>query len=99
MIELLTRLCPKNFRQILVKQINPLANENILNFGTGTGEVAILLKKEMPTVNIIGIDVDLKVLAIAEKRYDGKIWIYTFLNTMEANFHSQIIISIKLPVA
>jgi ubiquinone/menaquinone biosynthesis C-methylase UbiE len=80
------KVMPKGFRQILVKQIDPLTNENILDFGTGTAEMAILLKKEMPAVNIIGIDIDLKVLAIAKKKiqrqnldipileYDGRVF-------------------------
>jgi ubiquinone/menaquinone biosynthesis C-methylase UbiE len=65
---IIDKVMPKGFRQILIKQIHPLTNENILDFGTGTGEIAILLKKEMPTADVIGIDVDLKVLAIANKK-------------------------------
>jgi ubiquinone/menaquinone biosynthesis C-methylase UbiE len=59
---------PKGFRQILVHQINLFANEMILDFGTGTSEIAILLKKEIATSKIIGIDIDSKVLRIAKKK-------------------------------
>jgi len=78
------RVMPGGFRQILIQQINPFANEMILDFGTGTSEIAILLKKEISAIKIIGIDVDPKVLRIAKKKiahqnldiqvleYDGK---------------------------
>ncbi|HEX8277246.1 MAG TPA: class I SAM-dependent methyltransferase, partial [Segetibacter sp.] len=62
------RVMPIEFRQILVQQINPLANEIILDFGTGTAEIAILLKKEVPTIKVVGIDIDLKVLGIAKRK-------------------------------
>ncbi len=82
---------PNEFRQIFVQQTNPFAYEIILDFGIGTSEIPILFKKEMPTLKIIGIDVDLKVLRIAEKKikkenlniqlleYDGKV--FPYLNT------------------
>jgi ubiquinone/menaquinone biosynthesis C-methylase UbiE len=65
---IIKRVMPKGFRQILVHQINLFANEMILDFGTGTSEIAILLKKEIATSKIIGIDIDSKVLRIAKKK-------------------------------
>ncbi len=59
---------PKNFREILVQNINLSSNETLLDFGTGTAETAILIKKVMRSVNITGLDIDLKVLNIARKK-------------------------------
>ena len=83
---MISKVMPKGFREILVQQVDPAANEKILDFGTGTAETAILLKKETPSIHITGVDVDPKVLAIAKKKieeqqldievleYDGKIF-------------------------
>ena len=83
---IIKRVMPRDFREIFVQQINPGINEKILDFGTGTSEMAILLKKKMPTINITGIDVDLNVLNIAKRKitkqkldiqvleYDGKVF-------------------------
>lgn len=62
------KVMPAGFREILVEQINPCPGEYILDFGTGTSELAILLKKEMPSSNIEAIDIDPKVLKIAKRK-------------------------------
>jgi len=67
---LIKKVMPHGFRQVLVQQVDPMAGEMILDFGTGTSEIAILLKKEMPAINITGIDIDPKVLAIARKKIE-----------------------------
>ena len=59
---------PKGFREILVKNIRATANELLLDFGTGTAETAILIKKQMPAVNITGVDIDVNILNIAERK-------------------------------
>ena len=65
---IINKVMPRGFRQILAQQVNPSAGEMILDFGTGTSAIAILLKKEMPAINITGIDIDPKVLAIAHRK-------------------------------
>ena len=57
---IIDKVMPKGFRQILVKQINALTNENILDFGTGTAEIAILLKKEKELTKYMGIKFSLE---------------------------------------
>ncbi len=54
------------FRRILVEEINPKANERILEFGFGTGQNLLLLHKANPNTKLIGLDIDPKVKAIAE---------------------------------
>ncbi len=59
---------PARSREKFIQQINPSANENILDFGTGTAEIVILLKQERPQANIIAIDIDPAVPEIAKKK-------------------------------
>jgi len=77
-------IMPFGFREILMHQAQPFPNEYILDFGTGTAELAILIKKKRQTSNVIAIDIDPKVLKIAKRKiiresldiqiieYDGK---------------------------
>ena len=77
---------PAGFREKFIQQINPSVSENILDFGTGTAEIAILLKQAAPQANITAIDIDPKVLEIAKRKitsknvvvkiieYDGKVF-------------------------
>jgi ubiquinone/menaquinone biosynthesis C-methylase UbiE len=59
---------PGGFRDILVQQAGPSVDEKILDFGTGTSEIPILLKKKTPAVQVTGIDIDPRVLEIAKKK-------------------------------
>lgn len=74
----------KKVKQALINQLQLKGNETILDFGCGTGTLAIMIKEQYPSVNIIGIDVDDDIIAIAEqkikarglripvKKYDGQ---------------------------
>ena len=62
------KVMPAGFRQILVQMINLSPDETLLDFGTGTAETAILIKKAMPAVTIAGLDIDLKILNIANRK-------------------------------
>lgn len=74
----------KKIKHALIHQLQLKGNEAILDFGCGTGTLAIMIKEQYPSVNIIGIDVDPEIIAIAEnkikrkglsipiKRYDGE---------------------------
>lgn len=65
---IIRRVMPAGFRDVLTKQINPGSNEYILDFGTGTGELAMLLKKMAPQSTITALDIDAKVLKIAKEK-------------------------------
>lgn len=58
----------KKFRRLLVKEINPQANERILEFGFGTGQNLLLVHKANPNTKLEGLDIDPKVKAIAKHK-------------------------------
>lgn len=58
----------KKFRRLLVEEINPQANEQILEFGFGTGQNLLLVHKANPNTKLEGLDIDPKVKAIAEHK-------------------------------
>jgi ubiquinone/menaquinone biosynthesis C-methylase UbiE len=62
----------KKIKQALVNQLQLKGTETILDFGCGTGTLAIMIKDQFPSVNIIGIDVDAEIIGIAEKKIKAK---------------------------
>jgi len=52
----------------LITQLNPKDNENILDFGCGTGTLMLMIKKARPGCVVYGIDIDPQVLEIAETK-------------------------------
>lgn len=58
----------KKFRMLLVEEINPQANERILEFGFGTGQNLLLVHKANQNTKLEGLDIDPKVKAIAEHK-------------------------------
>ncbi len=58
----------KKFRRLLVEEINPQANEKILEFGFGTGQNILLVHKANPSTKLEGLDIDPKVKAITEHK-------------------------------
>lgn len=42
--------------------------QQVLDLGCGTGSLAILVKRDSPTINITALDCDLKILSIAAKK-------------------------------
>lgn len=62
------KVMPDGFREILVEKINLSPGEMLLDFGTGTAEIAILLKKATPFSIIAAIDIDPRILNIAKKK-------------------------------
>ncbi len=55
----------KTFRRLLLEEISPQKGEKILEFGFGTGQNLLLLKKQFPEIDLAGLDIDPKVKAIA----------------------------------
>lgn len=58
----------KKFRRLLVDEISPKAGEKILEFGFGTGQNLLLVKKQTPEIELVGLDIDPKVKAITENK-------------------------------
>lgn len=60
---------PENkIKKALIEQLQLKGTETVLDFGCGTGTLSIMIKERFPNVNITGIDVDDKILSIAEKK-------------------------------
>lgn len=55
----------KKFRRLLVEEVNPQTGEKILEFGFGTGQNLLLMKKQNADIQLIGLDIDPKVKEIA----------------------------------
>lgn len=62
-VRLLTR--EERWRGAFLRQIAPVAGDNILDVGCGTGSLAILMKQAAPGARIVGLDPDADVLARA----------------------------------
>jgi len=72
------------FRKSLLGQADVRPGQEILDFGCGTGTIAIMVKQNNPKALVTGIDVDEKIAAIAKRKikqyglgieidvYDGK---------------------------
>src|SRR6266496_6662207 len=55
-------------RRTLLDQAPLRSGDHVLDIGCGTGTFATLLKQHYPTVEVIGIDPDPKVLARAKRK-------------------------------
>tara|TARA_R110000868_G_C10957370_1_gene768196 strand:- start:1593 stop:2246 length:654 start_codon:yes stop_codon:yes gene_type:complete len=62
----------KRFRNTLIDLVNPTKNENILEFGFGTGANLILGVNRNATAHYTGLDIDPKVKRIAERKFAEK---------------------------
>lgn len=58
----------KKFRRLLIQEINPNADERILEFGFGTGQNLLLTNKANPKTKLVGLDIDPKVKAITKHK-------------------------------
>lgn len=60
----------KQFRNDLVDRLPNDETAEVLEFGTGTASNSILAKQKYPQLNVTGVDVDEKILAMARKKVD-----------------------------
>lgn len=80
---------PENlFKNTLIEQANIQASYKVLDFGCGTGTLLMMAKIKNPAAEIIGVDIDEKIIRIAKKKianhqvdieidkYDGNILPY-----------------------
>lgn len=58
------------FRRRTVEALDPRAGEKILNFGFGTGQNLVRIKRKCPEAELWGLEIDPKVKAIAQKKLD-----------------------------
>ncbi len=56
-------------RNNVIDLLNLKENENLLDVGCGTGSLALMAKKRMRSLKIVGIDVDQKALGLAEQKF------------------------------
>lgn len=63
----------KKIKQTLINQSSFTGNENILDFGVGTATLSIMIKQQFPSISIVGIDVDSKILDIAKNKVNGNV--------------------------
>lgn len=71
----------------LIKSLN-LENSNLIDLGTGSGVIAITLKKEIPSLNITAIDKSKEALKVAIEN--------SKLNKVNVDFQNQDIFNYKL---
>jgi len=58
----------KEFKTELVRQANIKENHKVLDFGVGTATLSLMIKDTNPSSEVNGVDVDEKVLEIANKK-------------------------------
>lgn len=62
----------KEFKNELIDGAGFQVGQNVLDFGVGTATLSILIKRKYPMTTVIGIDVDPKILKIAERKIQKK---------------------------
>lgn len=63
-------LVPENrIRKQIINTYELNGKEFVLDFGCGTGTFIVMLKKTYPNLNVVGIDVDDKIIEIAKKKF------------------------------
>lgn len=58
----------KAFKAALVRQAGVRPGDRVLDFGTGTATLSILIAEQHPDADVTGVDVDEKVLTIARRK-------------------------------
>ena len=55
-------------RRTLIEQADVRPGHRVLDLGCGTGTFAVMLKRAVPLAEVVGLDLDPEVLAIAERK-------------------------------
>lgn len=58
------------FKNTLVEKADLRADMTVLDLASGTGTLAILIKQKCPSVDVVGVDGDSKILQIAQTKSD-----------------------------
>ncbi len=62
----------KEFKNELITRAGFQIGQQVLDFGVGTATLSIMVKKKYPMTNVMGIDVDPKILKIAGRKIKKK---------------------------
>lgn len=75
-------LCPRPETEYLVEQVSKIIKENnfesVLDLCTGSGAIALILKRDNPSVNVVASDISEKALVVAKQNAEQ--------NNLEINF-------------
>ena len=58
----------KKIKTALIEQANIFRGEIVMDFGSGTGTLCMMMKQRQPGADIIGLDIDEKVISIAREK-------------------------------
>lgn len=72
----------EKFRRLLLEQANVRPDQRVLDLGCGTGTFAILTKLAVPTAEVVGLDADERVLALARKKAEARGVSITFCHAL-----------------
>lgn len=61
----------RSFKAALVSQANLQAGQRVLDLASGTGTLAIRIRRLMPQTEVIGVDADPSILAIARRKAES----------------------------
>lgn len=59
------------FKRRLIKQAQATGAQRVLDVGCGTGTLLALVREEVPSARVVGIDGDFKILALAQRKAGG----------------------------
>jgi ubiquinone/menaquinone biosynthesis C-methylase UbiE len=61
----------RRFKQALLKQAAPEPGQRVLDLGCGTGTLAIMAKDAQPEADVVGLDADPEILALARGKAEA----------------------------
>jgi ubiquinone/menaquinone biosynthesis C-methylase UbiE len=56
------------FKRRLIQQAGLAPNQRVLDVGCGTGTLAVMIKQAYPQIDVVGLDGDEKILAVAQNK-------------------------------
>jgi len=58
----------RTWKALLIDEIAPQPGERVLDFGSGTGTLTLMIQKTCPSVEVIGVDIDPEMLGRARAK-------------------------------